>query len=339
MLVSVVISTYNRAQALAPTLDALAHQDLPADAYEVLVIDDGSTDPTAETLASVSQPYRLRTFRLPVNSGVSAGRNVGLREAEGDYIVMISDDLIVPPDFLSRHVQTHQRFSDAWVVGGFRQLESSTETSFGRYLDGLERAFDRGRTGQLVDSEIYEMTVPTARNMSLPRSDLDRVGLFDEQFRVTCEDQDLALRARPHGIRFLYDASLECLHNDQAADLKRYCRFQQRGARDGVRLFAKYPGTYGDSPLPKLNGYVERSDPPGLVVRKLVKRLAAITPVTTLIERLVWLAERVGASDRLLHPAYRSLIGIYTFRGWREGLVEEGSQSAPASPRPLEVTR
>lgn len=323
MLASVVISTYNRAQALQPTLDALAHQvglD-PAD-YEVLVVDDGSTDATPDVLASVSEPYRLRTFRLPVNGGVSAGRNVGLREAEGDWIVMISDDLIVPPDFLMRHVQTHERYANTWVVGGFRQLETLTETAFGRYLDALEQEFERGRLGRRLDDDVYEMAVPTARNMSLARSDIERVGLFDEQFRVTCEDQDLAERAAAYGVRFIYNASLECVHNDQAADLLRYCRFQERGARDGVRLLAKHPAIYRTSSQPRVNGYARRTDPPSLLVRKLVKRAAAAQPVTSGIEWVVALAERAGAPDRLLHPAFRLLIGVYTFRGWRQGLRE-----------------
>jgi GT2 family glycosyltransferase len=323
MRASVIISTYNRADALEPTLDALAHQDMPADDYEVLVVDDGSTDGTPDVLRSLSLPYRMRTFRLETNRGVSAGRNAGLRAAEGDIVVMISDDLIVPSNFITRHLQTHDRFPNSWVVGGFRQLDALTETSFGRYLDALELAFDRGRIGRPVDADIAEMTVPTARNMSLPRSDLERVGYFDERFRVTCEDQDLAQRAAEHGVRFLHDSALECVHNDQAADLLRYCRFQQRGARDGVRLCAKYPELHGAAPIAVLNGYVRRTDPPALVGRKLVKRTLAMPAATNLIERLVKLGERAGLPDRWLHPAFRLLIGLYTFRGWREGLREE----------------
>ena len=73
-LASVVISTYNRAAALPPTLAALADQDLPPTQYEVLVVDDGSNDGTWELLSTTSTPYRLRPFRLPFNQGVSAGR-------------------------------------------------------------------------------------------------------------------------------------------------------------------------------------------------------------------------------------------------------------------------
>jgi GT2 family glycosyltransferase len=323
MIASVVISTYNRADALEPTLRALADQDRPPSDYEVLVIDDGSSDDTPQVLASISTPYRLRTFRLPENRGVSAGRNVGLREAEGRYVVLLSDDLVVTRDFLSTHVATLERFPDAWVVGGFGQLESLGDTPFGRYLDGLESGFERARTGARVDGDIYEMTMPTARNLSLRRADLDAIGLFDERFRVTCEDQDLAHRAAQQGIRFLYNGSIRCVHNDQAADLRRYCRFQQRGARDGVRLFQKYPELHGHAPIARVNGYIRRTDGPALVARKLAKRVLSTRPALALLEGGVTLAERIGLPERWLARAYRTVIGLYMFRGFREGLREE----------------
>jgi GT2 family glycosyltransferase len=327
MLASVVISTYNRASALPATLDALASQDVPPDQYEVLVIDDGSFDDTAKVLGGLSVPYDLRIFRLPVNQGVSAGRNVGLRNARGRFVIMISDDLIVPPEFISTHVATLERFPNRWVVGGFTQLEELTSTPFGRYLDGLERGFQEQRLGAEIEDGIYEMPMPTARNLSLPRADLDRVGFFDERFRVTCEDIDLARRASAAGISFIYNASLGCVHNDQASDLLRYCRFQERGARDTARLAAKYPRLDSSAPIVRLNGYVQRSDGSATVIRKLVKRTLASTPAMLLVERSLAQAERIDAPERLLRRGYRFLIGLHTFRGFRDGLRELGTDA------------
>jgi glycosyltransferase involved in cell wall biosynthesis len=328
MLASVVISTYNRADALPATLAALAEQDVPPEQYEVLVIDDGSADDTSRVLGSVSVPYRLRTFRLEPNKGVSAGRNVGLRNAEGDNVIMISDDLIVPRAFLSAHVATLTRFPDTWVVGGFRQLESLTSTAFGRFLDELEAKFERARLAEAIDDGIYRMTVPTARNLSLPRADIQRVGLFDERFRVTCEDQDLATRAASLGITFIYNAALECIHNDQAADLRRYCRFQERGAVDTARLCDKYPELHARAPIVAVNCYLGRGDSLALAGRKLLKRLLSAPVAIRWMARLIATAERRGVSDRWLFRAYRLLIGVYTFRGFREGLREVGGRNS-----------
>ena len=164
--------------------------------------------------------------------------------------------------------------------------------------------------------------MPTARNLSLPRSDLERVGLFDERFRVTCEDQDLAQRAATCGIRFIFNAALECVHNDQAAELGRYLRFQQRGARDTARLCLKYPEIHGQSPIAVRNGYVRRSDGRRLIAVKLVKRVLSARPVTAVIEAAVRWSEGVPMPDPWRVAGYRALIGLYTFRGFREGLGE-----------------
>ena len=338
-LVSVVISTHNRAGALPATLEALGDQDLPPSDYEVLVVDDGSSDTTWQLLSASSTPYRLRTFRLQVNRGVSAGRNTGLRAAEGRYVVMISDDLIVPPEFLTTHIATLERFPHAWVVGGFRQLVSLSETPFERFLERLERDFEQLRLGRRLEPGLYEMTVPTARNLSLPRTDLERVGMFDERFRVTCEDQDLAQRAAECGIRFIFNAALQCVHNDQSAELARYARFQQRGARDTARLCLKYPDTHGRSPIAVGNGYVSGSDGPRLVLRKLVKRVLATSQMTAAIEAAVRAGERVPIPDLWQARGYRAVIGLSTFRGFREGLREShpDHRKVPAASTTLKV--
>lgn len=320
LLVSVVITTFNRCDALAETLRALGRQSVPADQYEVLVVDNGCRDATASFLASCKLACEMKSFYEPENIGISAARNKALRHARGRYIVFVSDDLIVPEDFIATHVQTLERFPGYWVVGGFEQLPSLTETPFGRYLDQLERSFDEARKSAQLGPNIWEMGCPTARNLSVRREDLERTGLFDEQFRNSCEDQDLAHRASETGIRFLYNAEITCLHNDQSGELKRYCNAQRRGAHDTVFFCAKYPAIHGEASIAKINGLITVNDGPALVVKKVVKSALATGPIVALIERTVSLAERMHLSDGALWRFYRLLIGIYIFRGWREGL-------------------
>lgn len=318
--VSVIITTYDRQEALAKTLRALGDQTLSPEAYEILVVDNGCSDGTTAFLNDLRMRCGFKVFHEERNIGISAARNVALRSARGKCVVMVSDDLIVPREFLQQHIVTLKRFTGFWVVGGFQQLPSLTDTPFGRYLDGLERRFEDGRKTNRLAEDIWEMSYPTARNLSLPREDLERIGLFDEQFHNSCEDQDLAERAKREGIRFLYNAGITCLHNDQAGELKRYCEAQRRGARDTVLFCAKYPTIHGEAEIAKVNGYLSVHQALGLTLKKLLKSLVAWKPITGLIERCVKVAEGLRPPEALLHRCYRLLIGVYIFRGWREGL-------------------
>jgi GT2 family glycosyltransferase len=320
--VSVVISTHNRSATLQATLRALAHQDVPPDHYEVIVVDDGSTDETSAALAKTRCLHRLKTIRLERNRGVSAGRNAGIRVAQGEWVILLSDDMLVTPEFVRRHVATQSAHPGTWVGGAFEQLPELRSTPFGRYLDRLEREFDAARRGAPVADGLVELLAPSARCLSMPRADLDRTGLFDEQFRVTCEDQDLCQRATAIGVRFVLNPAIACVHNDASAEVSRYCRFQRNGAADTVRLVRKYPELHGDAELVAVNGPAARTDPPRLLVAKLVKRAGSTDAGLRAATAAVKALERAGGGDRSLHWCYRKLIALYMFRGWREGLQQ-----------------
>ena len=325
MRASVVISTFNRSDALAQTLAGLSHQDIPADAYEVIVVDDGSTDDTATMLAAADVPFPLVVRRTDHNRGVSAGRNLGMSAARGDVLILLSDDVIVPESFVRLHVETVRDHPGYWVVGAFSQLPELTRTPFGRYLDRLESSFEQARIDSPLGDGLYEMGMLTARNLSLPRADIERIGMFDEQFRTTCEDQDLAIRASAVGVRFLYNTRLRCVHNDAAADLRRYCAFQERGARDTVRMWRKYPEIVAPAEIVAVNGPARLEDGPTLLAKKLLKRALAGARTTALLASGIAAGERAGLPDAILFRAYTTLIGIHIFRGWRAELRAAGA--------------
>src|SRR5436190_19538781 len=111
--VSVIVPTYQRASALERTLAALSAVDYPEDSLEIVVVDDGSTDPTAATVARFP---RAKFVRQP-NSGVAAARNHGARMATGDVLFFVDDDIIVGADNVQRHLAVRKLYGDC-VVGG-----------------------------------------------------------------------------------------------------------------------------------------------------------------------------------------------------------------------------
>ena len=324
LLASVVITTYNRCAALRATLEALSTQTLPPGTYEVLVVDNGSTDGTADMLAGYSRSHALRSFKFAENQGISAARNRAIQHAAGEHLILLSDDVLVPDHFLQTHLSTLQQFPGHWVVGHSEQLEALNRTPFGRYLTNLEAGFSQGWRSDEAAPGIWRTEWPTARNLSLPRADLERIGLFDEQFRNACEDQDLAYRAYLElGTRFLYHTGIECIHNDQSADLDRYCEAQRRGAADTVRFCRKYERWYaehGPVALMSANGPISRQDSPAVLLRKLFKALLALPPLRLTLRLLTRMSERARLPDRALGRMYRLMIALAIYRGWRQGL-------------------
>lgn len=109
--ITIVITTYNRAHLIIDrSLYSALHQDF--NDYEVLVVDHGSTDNTAEVIRSYHDAgyYRLRYHKMPVNTGcVTEARNLGAKLARGKYIVFLDDDNMLYPQYLSEVVPVIER--------------------------------------------------------------------------------------------------------------------------------------------------------------------------------------------------------------------------------------
>jgi len=196
VLVSVVMPTYNRRNYIRESLDSVLAQDFSA--FEVIVVDDGSTDGTEEEI----RPYedRIRYIRQE-NRGAGVARNVGIRNARGTYIAfMDSDDLSGP-----NHLKSLYSFLD-------RNPEFAMVVGNGGYLGGknrnrnaiiapkrVKRLEERGVTiKDLFDGRVVRLQGTMTR-----KSVFEEIGLLDEWFRLSY-DLDIALRIiKDHQIGFI----------------------------------------------------------------------------------------------------------------------------------------
>src|SRR5207302_989150 len=107
--VSVIICTYNRAKLLMGALDSLEDQLMARKNYQIVVVDDGSTDETEALMRQriKGQSDYLEYFRIP-HAGRSAARNKGIKESIGDYILFVDDDILAPSDLLEEHFEMHK---------------------------------------------------------------------------------------------------------------------------------------------------------------------------------------------------------------------------------------
>ncbi|MBV9821651.1 MAG: glycosyltransferase family 2 protein, partial [Actinobacteria bacterium] len=105
---SVIVPTYNRAELLRRTLDSLLRQDLPPAQFEVLVVDDGSADHTAEVVESFRDRLDVRYFFQPDEGWrVAQARNVGLAAATREVCVMVDSGVLLHSGCLAAHLDSH----------------------------------------------------------------------------------------------------------------------------------------------------------------------------------------------------------------------------------------
>jgi len=184
---SVIVPTYNQADLLRESLRSLLDQKLPKEAYEIVVVDDGSTDHTAAVLREFGAP--IRTVQLPANRGRSGARNEGIRRASGQLVTFVDSDIIVRQDFLTWHLDTYRSHGPGVLSRGPVVLVPDVQTA------------RHGPMPRLATSPAYLDTA----NASVERSALLKAGLFDERFPgYGWEDFELGLRLRRLGIRRVF---------------------------------------------------------------------------------------------------------------------------------------
>ncbi len=222
---SVVVPAYNQAATLRRTLETLGSQTLAAHLYEVIVVDDGSTDDTATVVRRRSaEDSRIHLLQHAQNRGRSAARNTGVRAARGEIVVLIDSDIVVRPDFLENHLDAHRRSDRPVLCRG-----PVVDIPNGRLPDG---------PSGLATSPSYLTTA----NASLPRSELLAAGLFDEDFPAYgWEDFDLGFRLQ-RGLPRVFRKEAIAFHISPEVTLEQALRKEEERARAAVYLYRKHPG-------------------------------------------------------------------------------------------------
>jgi glycosyltransferase involved in cell wall biosynthesis len=177
---SIIIATFNRVAILQKTLDALAAQTGDA-TFEVIIVDDGSTDRTAqvieERIAAASDPFAIRYFntgKTPIY-GAAIARNIGIRNAQAEHILFFDDDCIPHPHCVQAHMKLFDQGEN--VIIGYISEDQKTMRDV---LPPAEFSPSMKRVYEL--SQRNELTEFLTGNAGVRKECFARVGLFDERF-------------------------------------------------------------------------------------------------------------------------------------------------------------
>lgn len=205
---SVVIPTCNRAGLLKNCLEALAKQTISKDTYEIIVVNDGSRDHTDAAVKefSSSHPDLNFAYIAQKNTGVSAARNRGIREASGEIIFFTDDDCVVPAHWIETLSDGYRRHPDAAGVGGwYRYSEEVYRKSV--YASYLWEMFSRRYPLhiEMKSNVFFKNPAGSTSNMSYRKSVLEEIGGFDEEMRIPgFDDWELKKRVFNLGQPLLY---------------------------------------------------------------------------------------------------------------------------------------
>lgn len=235
---SVVIPTYNRQPILEKCLRALEVQELSKPSsvtdYEIVLVDDGSTDATLEWLAEHKEEFPHVQWFQQDHAGPAAARNLGVEQALGDTIIFIDSDLVVLENFLQAH-------ADA-LMQGQEKLRSDRFFTYGAVINTCN--FDN------PTAEPYKVTDFSAAffatgNVAIPKHWLEKAGLFDTSFQLYgWEDLELGVRLKKLGLTLIKCPGAVGYHWHPPFNLEQVPRLIdqeiQRG-RMGVLFYQKHP--------------------------------------------------------------------------------------------------
>ena len=176
MKASAIVVSYNRASTLAHCIEKLHAQS--ADDYEVIVIDDGSTDSTQNIMEKIKD-NRFRYFRNKGKKGQPYARNKGIKNSKGDIIIFVDSDVLVDKNFIRDHINLHKRKEKLIVQGMVRHIRTIRDYAKKNWLiDGLCLA------GLIT------------QNVSVKKKYLIEAGGFDESFGDTMGYMDVEIGRR-----------------------------------------------------------------------------------------------------------------------------------------------
>jgi glycosyltransferase involved in cell wall biosynthesis len=239
--VSVILCSYNRAERVARCLKALENQSIGQDNYEVVCVNDGSTDATGQAMQDGLKRVRGVYLEHETNRALAAGRNTAIANANGKLLLFINDDTYASPDFLEQHLKTHNEHTGKQiaVLGYLPFVAQEKRRIFSLALMQSNLYF--GFTGMQPNVE-YPFWYFITGNLSVPRECfVDNDIWFDETFlRYGYEDIECGYRLWQLGLSVYYNPRAQALH-DHHITIENFIKRESDNAANILQFCIKHP--------------------------------------------------------------------------------------------------
>jgi glycosyltransferase involved in cell wall biosynthesis len=309
---SVVIPTFNRSAALSETVTSVLASDLDEGVRsELIIVDDGSEEPAANALVDVRPPpeWSLHVVRQD-NAGVGAARNRGHREAVGDVIVFVDDDMLLFPETLRRHLDGHRRRPGSVIFGRSPYVGQDVDP-FVEWVQGLDND-----PSQRATEEFVRVTVIASGHLSIERDGpvARWHAIYADDMRTpVAEEYELSARLAAHRIPAYVARDIVAFHNRRIT-VEAFLRQQLghgRGCAEAARL---HPECLRLSELRTIIDHHARRS-----ARRTLWSILGTVPARSVLQRAA-LAGQHGRLGPLAPWAFRLSAGAWFAAGVRSGV-------------------
>lgn len=214
LLISVIVPTYNRLGVLQRVLSRIGRQTVARERYEVIVVDDASSDGTWEYIRTLEN---VRRYRNATNRGRAVTRNVGIANARAGIILFLDDDILADSRLIEAHLEKHRQCGAVAVVGAVVPSPDIKKTAVNLYYN---RHHDWCRREMRKASESLPYQFLKTANLSVPAHIFSLIGAFDERFRsYGGEDTELGRRMSASSIGMVFaDDAIGYHWHDETVD-------------------------------------------------------------------------------------------------------------------------